>query len=186
MLQAVVGFEVESAAEELVEGGVEVLLRGFEVSGVVVVLAGLVFLLDAWRSGRRRDRPGAPAGPAALVWGSAAAVGRLCCCGAGGLAGRNQGRSLACAAVGMRSSGRSGSRASPPSRQCGAGSPDTGEKKSHILKNLPNSALVGRNCVSSLIGYSDGTIAKFVGSTPRETPTRYFGNRRACYPTARV
>ncbi len=42
VLEAVVGLEVESAAEEDVEGGVETLLGGFEVSGTIVVLSRLV------------------------------------------------------------------------------------------------------------------------------------------------
>ena len=47
VLEAVIGVEIESATEELVEGGVEILLSGFEVSGGVVVLARLVILFDA-------------------------------------------------------------------------------------------------------------------------------------------
>ena len=45
--EAIVGLEVESAAEELVEGGVEVGLGGFEMAVAIVVLAGLVFFFDA-------------------------------------------------------------------------------------------------------------------------------------------
>ena len=37
-LQAVVGVEIESAAEQLVESGVEILFRGFEVPGAIVIL----------------------------------------------------------------------------------------------------------------------------------------------------
>ena len=37
-LQAIVGAEIESAAEQQVEGGVEILLRGFEVAGAIVIL----------------------------------------------------------------------------------------------------------------------------------------------------
>ena len=45
LLQTVVRFEVESIAQELVKGGVEIELCGFKVTRLVVVLAGLVFLL---------------------------------------------------------------------------------------------------------------------------------------------
>ena len=45
-LEAVVGGEIESAAEQLVESGVKTLLRGFEVPGVIVVQSCLVFLFD--------------------------------------------------------------------------------------------------------------------------------------------
>ena len=36
--QAVVGMEIESAAQKLVEGGVEILLGGFEVPSTIVIL----------------------------------------------------------------------------------------------------------------------------------------------------
>ncbi len=44
--QAIVGAEVEPAAQQLVEGGIEILLGGFQVSGAVVLLPGLIFLFD--------------------------------------------------------------------------------------------------------------------------------------------
>src|SRR5579862_465401 len=47
VLKPVVGFQVKSAAEKLVEGVVEILLGGFEVAILIVLLAGLIFLLDA-------------------------------------------------------------------------------------------------------------------------------------------
>ncbi len=45
--EAIVRLEIEPAAEELVEGGVEVRLGGLEMAVAIVVLAGLVFLFDA-------------------------------------------------------------------------------------------------------------------------------------------
>jgi hypothetical protein len=76
--------EIESAAQELVEGGIEILLGGFEVAGLIVILTGLVFLFDAWRSGRLRDRR-----KGALVcgfdWGLAGAATGFCWGGSGGL-----------------------------------------------------------------------------------------------------
>jgi hypothetical protein len=46
-LEAVVGVEIESAAEELIKSGVEILFGGFEVTGAIVVLPCLVLFFDA-------------------------------------------------------------------------------------------------------------------------------------------
>ena len=45
-LQPVVGAEVESAAQQLVKCGVEILLGGFEMAGMIVILTGLVLFFD--------------------------------------------------------------------------------------------------------------------------------------------
>ena len=81
VVSGVFGLEIESAAEKQVEGGVEILLGGFEVPGVVVVLSGLVFLFDAG------DQVGDGIGleDCGFGWGSAAGVAGFCCGGAGGL-----------------------------------------------------------------------------------------------------
>ena len=41
------GAEIVSAAQQLVEGRVEILFRSLEVAGVIVILPGLVFFFDA-------------------------------------------------------------------------------------------------------------------------------------------
>jgi len=47
VFEAIVAAQVESAAQKLVEGGVETLFGGFEVSGVVVILTSLKFFFYA-------------------------------------------------------------------------------------------------------------------------------------------
>jgi len=42
-----IGAEIESAAQQLVEGGVEIQFRGLEVAGAIVILPCLVFFFDA-------------------------------------------------------------------------------------------------------------------------------------------
>ncbi len=47
LLQAIVGAQVETAAQQLVEGGIKILFGGFEMTGAIVFLAGLIFLFHA-------------------------------------------------------------------------------------------------------------------------------------------
>ena len=141
VLEAVVGLEIESAAQELVEGGVEILLGGFEVAGAIVVLACLVFLFYAG------DQVAYGIGLAA----SAASLGhRGGCCGLlrvriWRVGGRDQGWGLS------RRGRHEGSRflrtlAGESGRQWGGEqrSPGTSEKKASYFQKLSPTAS-GRN-----------------------------------------